>query len=231
MRRFETLHAIAIPFAEPNLDTDQILPARYLSRPRVLGYGEACLNDRRFLPDGSTRPGSILDLPIYRGAAILVGGANFGCGSSREGAVYALQDFGIGAVLAPAFADIFAGNAAKNGLLCAEMDAADIARLAAMLAAVPGSRLTVDLAAQAVTTPDGQALPFRIDPFRRRCLLDGVDELDVTLSLDARIAAFEQAGIPAGIPVRSHHEPSNKTSKEESHVHPREGPREGAATA
>ena len=199
MQPFRTLEARVLHLPLPNTDTDQIVPARFLSRGRSEGFGDAFLQGLRVRPDGTPIPGNPVD--AARGAGILVAGANFGCGSSRESAVYAILDFGIRAVLAPSYGDIFAGNAAQNGLLCGTLAPDDAAALGAALAATAEPVLRVDLDACLATLPDGARFPFGIDPFRRRCLLDGLDELGVTLTLSDRIAAFEARPPPVPLPV------------------------------
>jgi 3-isopropylmalate/(R)-2-methylmalate dehydratase small subunit len=199
MEPFRCLEARVLHLPIPNTDTDQIVPARFLTRGRADGYGDAFLNGMRVLPDGTPIEGNPVD--AAKGAAIMVAGANFGCGSSRESAVYALQDFGIQVVLAPSFGDIFAGNAAKNGLLAATLSREDAELLNARLAETNPPSLRVDLETCRATLPDGTEFAFGIDPFRRRCLLEGLDELGVTLSLFERIAAFEARTPPVPLPA------------------------------
>jgi 3-isopropylmalate/(R)-2-methylmalate dehydratase small subunit len=165
---FTTLTAPVMVLNRANIDTDQIIPARFLRKPRSVGYGQFLFAD--------------LGVTLPQGAAILLAGPNFGCGSSREGAVYALVDAGIRCVIAPSFGDIFSGNAAQNGLLT----------VALALPGLPaGEVLTVDLPAQAVRLPDGTVQHFEIDPFRKQRLLEGRDDIDLTLAHEAEIAAFE----------------------------------------
>ncbi|MGE7413719.1 3-isopropylmalate dehydratase small subunit [Methylobacterium tarhaniae] len=200
MQPFTTLSAVAAPLDVANIDTDQILPARFLKKPRKAGYGNFLFHDERRRSEAYP-----LDAPAYRGAGILVADRNFGCGSSREGAVYALVDGGIRCVIAPSFGDIFASNAAKNGLLTVTLPEQTVAALRARLAASPGAAVTVDLPAQTVTGPDGDALPFEIDPFKKRCLVEGLDDVALTLehaeaiaAFEARVAAEEPWRVPAG---------------------------------
>jgi 3-isopropylmalate/(R)-2-methylmalate dehydratase small subunit len=199
MEPFRSLEAPVLHLPMPNTDTDQIVPARFLSRGRSEGFADAFLQGLRSRSDGTP----IADNPVDRakGAGILLAGANFGCGSSREAAVYALQDFGIRAVLAPSFGDIFSGNAAKNGLLCGILPEQDAAELGAALDAAPEPVLRIDLTSCTAMLADGRAFTFGIDPFRRRCLLEGLDELGVTLSLSDQIAAFEQRPPPVPPPA------------------------------
>jgi 3-isopropylmalate/(R)-2-methylmalate dehydratase small subunit len=196
MEKFRTIDAPAVPLAAPNVDTDQIVPARFLRKPRRLGYGGFLFHDLRFGDDGSEKPQFILNQPAYRAARVLVGEQNFGCGSSREHAVYALWDYGFRAVIAPSFGDIFFNNCFKNGLLPIVLPAGEVAALRAELERQPGGRVIVDLETQRVTAPSGEVLGFDIDAFRKHCLLQGVDEVEFTLGFDKDIAAFEhrQAG-------------------------------------
>jgi 3-isopropylmalate/(R)-2-methylmalate dehydratase small subunit len=189
---FSTIDAVALPVPQANVDTDQIVPARYLQKPRSADFGEFLFQDVRVRPDGTADPTFPLVRPEYRDARVVVGGANFGCGSSREHAVWALYDYGIRAAIAPAFGDIFRSNAIKNGLLPIVLPAGVVARLLEQLAARPGARVRVDLERQEVAGPDGVEHAFDIDPFSKRCLRDGIDELDYTLALAARIEAFER---------------------------------------
>ena len=191
MKPFERLHAVALPIAQPNLDTDQIIPARYLQKPRAADFGQYLFRDLRYRKDGTEDPAFLLNQPAYRNARVVVAERNFACGSSREHAVWALYDYGIRAVIAPSFGDIFHSNALKNGLLAIVLPAAVVRETMAVLLAKPGSAVEVDLDARTVTSPDGGIHEFAIDPFSRHCLLHGVDELDYTLSQVDRIAEFE----------------------------------------
>ena len=191
MQAFKNLDAVAVPIARPNVDTDQIVPARYLRKPRNLGFGDYLFRDLRLDKDGRERD-FVLNKPLYRDAKILVAERNFGCGSSRESAVYALWDYGFRAVIAPSFGDIFFGNSFMNGLLLVVLPEADVATLIAALEAKAGARMRVDLAAQTVTGADGKRYRFDIDAYRKRCLLEGLDELSFTLTQRDAIAAFEQ---------------------------------------
>ena len=190
MQAFKTLDAVAAPIARPNVDTDQIVPARYLRKPRNLGFGDYLFRDLRLDKDGRERD-FVLNKPPYRDAKILVAERNFGCGSSREAAVYALWDYGFRAVVAPSFGDIFFGNSFMNGLLLVALPAADVAALIGAIEAKPGAHMQIDLAAQTVTGADGKAYRFDIDAYRKRCLLEGLDELAFTLSQRDAIKAFE----------------------------------------
>ncbi|HYM04245.1 MAG TPA: 3-isopropylmalate dehydratase small subunit [Stellaceae bacterium] len=192
MEKFARIDAPALPLPTVNVDTDQIVPARFLRKPRHQGYGGFLFHDLRFAKDGAENPDFVLNRPAYRGARVLVGERNFGCGSSREHAVYALWDYGFRAVIAPSFGDIFFGNCFKNGLLPIVLPAEDVAALRADIERQPGSHMIVDLAAQRVTAPSGKTLAFDIDAFRKHCLLQGVDEIDFTLGYAEDIAKFER---------------------------------------
>jgi 3-isopropylmalate/(R)-2-methylmalate dehydratase small subunit len=171
-----------------DVDTDQVIPARFLKGTARSGWGEHLFADRRYDAEGRPRPDFPLNRPEAKDARVLVAGRNFGCGSSREHAVWALQGFGFQAVVAPSFADIFRGNALKNGLLPVAVDDAVHARLVS----APGSPVTVDLEAQRLTLSDGTEVLFSIDPFARYCLLNGIDELQFLLGQEEAIAAYER---------------------------------------
>ncbi len=193
MEAFTRLDAVAAPLARINVDTDQIVPALYLQKPRSANFGDFLFRDVRHDAHGARRTDFPLNDPAYADARILVAGRNFGCGSSREHAVWALCDGGFRAVIAPSFGDIFFSNALKNGLLPVRLDEDRVDGLLATLQAAPGTRLVIDLAAQCVTAPDGSRAAFEIDPFARHCLLEGLDELDYTLAQSSRIEAFERS--------------------------------------
>jgi 3-isopropylmalate/(R)-2-methylmalate dehydratase small subunit len=190
---FVTLDAVAAPLDIANCNTDQILPARFLKKPRAGGYGQFLFHDLRFAADGAPRPGFVLDRPGYAGAAILVADNNFGCGSSREGAVYALLDAGIRAVVAPGFGDIFFNNCFKNGVLPIVLPADAVARMRRLLNATPGATMFIDLPNQQAIGPDGTPHAFAVDALRKQCLIEGLDDIRLTLKHDAAIAAFETA--------------------------------------
>ena len=193
MERFVILDDVAAPFDQSNVDTDQILPARFLRRPRQDGYQNFLFRDLRFHGDGSENPDFVLNQQPFRKARILVGDRNFGGGSSREQAPWSLIDYGIRCVIAADFGDIFYGNALKSGLLPVQLDAGVCMKLRDQLHARPGATLRVDLPQQTVTGPDGAVYTFTIDPFRKRCLLEGLDDIGVTLQHNAAITAFEQS--------------------------------------
>jgi len=191
MQAFVPLEAVAAPLAVANVDTDQIIPARFLWRKRGEGWGHLLFHDLRFNDDGSARPQFVLNDPRYQAAQILVADRNFGCGSSREHAVWTLFDYGIRAVIAPSFGDIFFNNSLQNGLLPIVLPTAAVEALLAALEQTPGAHLGIDLEAQQVSTADGVVHAFEIDPFRKQCLLAGADELAFTLSQADDIASFE----------------------------------------
>jgi 3-isopropylmalate/(R)-2-methylmalate dehydratase small subunit len=190
MEKFGFLQAIAVPLDLPNIDTDQIIPARFLWRPRAAGYGELLFNDLAQAPDGAARPDFVLNQPRYAGAKILIAERNFGCGSSREQAVWALYDDGFRAVIAPSFGDIFFNNCCKQGVLPVVLAEAQVLALRAAIAA-PGSEVTVDLETQSVTAPGGFKAAFEIAAFQRRQLLDGADDVGLTMAYIEAITAFE----------------------------------------
>ena len=193
MTPFVTLDAVAAPLDIANCNTDQILPARFLKKPRAGGYGQFLFHDLRFAADGAPRAGFVLDRPGYAGAAILVADNNFGCGSSREGAVYALVDAGIRAVVAPGFGDIFFNNCFKNGVLPIVLPADSVARMRRVLSATPGTTMLIDLPNQQAIGPDGTPHAFAVDALRKQCLIEGLDDIRLTLKHEAAIAAFETA--------------------------------------
>lgn len=186
-----TAKALALPV--DNIDTDQIIPARFLKTTSKQGLGEDLFSDWRYDATGQPRPDFALNKPEAQGAQILIGGHNFGAGSSREHAVWALQGYGFRAVISTYFADIFRSNSLKNGLLPIQVDEATHRQLLSLAAEDPHLALHVDLEAQTVTLPDGRAVRFPIDGFARRCLLDGVDQLGYLLNLETAIAGFEAA--------------------------------------
>ena len=193
MKKFTTLTAVAAPLDPVNLDTDQLIPARYIRKPRDAHYHAYLFHDLRFDEEGAERPEFVLNRPPYRAARIIVGARNFGCGSSREAAVFALDANDFRAVIAPSYGDIFFNNCFKNGVLPVVLDEAVVDRLRAELHDQPGARLTIDLETQTVTGPDGAAHPFDVDPFRKHCLLNGLDDISLTLEHTTQMDAFEAA--------------------------------------
>ena len=193
MEKFNTLQGIAAPFPMVNVDTDRIIPARFLKTIKKTGLGKNLFNELRYNEDGSEKPDFILNKPAYREARILVAGDNFGCGSSREHAPWALIDFGIRCVIAPSFADIFNNNASKNGMLLIALPQETVDKLMEDAEKGGNARLSVDLEKQQIVRPDGEVIDFDIDPFKKHCLLNGLDDIALTLQKDDRIGAFEDA--------------------------------------
>jgi 3-isopropylmalate/(R)-2-methylmalate dehydratase small subunit len=192
MEPFRRLESHIVPILRANCDTDQIIPARFLQKLRANDFGRYLFADERFDGRGGRRPEHILNRAPYDTARIMLGGRNFGCGSSREHAVWALSDFGIRAVIAPGFGDIFAANALKNVLLPVTLPEAVTMPLAAQVAEHPDLRIVIDLPEQTVLLPDGTCHVFEIDPFAKNRLVKGIDELDYTLSLADLINRFEK---------------------------------------
>ncbi|WP_233838890.1 3-isopropylmalate dehydratase small subunit [Paraburkholderia sp. ZP32-5] len=192
MQPLTTLDAVAVPLPAADIDTDQILPARFMHARRD-DYGRYFFHDQRFDPQsGELRPDYVLNRAGYAHAQILVTGPNFGCGSSREQAVHTLADFGIRAIVGTTFGDIFFTNCLKNGVLPVRADAAFVAHVSALLRGDSAARVKVDLPAQRVIAPDGETVSFDIDPFSKEALLGGLDEIDITLRLAAQIDDFER---------------------------------------
>jgi len=184
-----------------DVDTDQIIPKQFLKRIERTGYEDALFFDWRFRPDGSLNPDFELNRPEYQGANALVAGRNFGCGSSREHAPWALHDYGIVTVIAPSFGDIFRNNCYQNGMLPVQLTESQVRELMDRAKARPGCKVTVDLEQQTVTLDDGWSAHFDIDPFRRDCLLKGLDDIGLTLQHEDEIAAFERQR-PAWLPAK-----------------------------
>jgi 3-isopropylmalate/(R)-2-methylmalate dehydratase small subunit len=193
MASFTTLTSHAALLSAENVDTDQIIPARFLKTLDKNGLGKQLFFDWRYLPDGSDNPDFVLNKPEAQGAQILVAGDNFGCGSSREHAPWSLMGWGLRAVVSTSFADIFKGNSLKNGLLPIVVDAPTHAKLVAAVKENPKAELKVDLAKTELTLPDGAVVKFPIDAFAQHCLLNGIDQLGYILSFDDKIKAFEAA--------------------------------------
>lgn len=191
MRKFETLTGVAAPMASPNIDTDKIIPARFLKTIQRAGLGKNLFNDQRYNEDGSEKPGFVLNQEAYRKAEILVVGDNFGCGSSREHAPWALTDFGIKCVIGTDFADIFFNNSFKNGMLLIKLPKEVVDELMDDAKKGANARLTVDLEAQEITRPNGEKVPFDVDPFRRHCLMNGLDDIGLTMEKGNYIDKFE----------------------------------------
>ena len=192
MEAITIVFATAAPLRSDNVDTDQIIPARYLTAVTQEGMGAGCFAAWRYLEDGTANPDFVLNQDCYQGASILVGGTNFGSGSSREHAVWALMQYGFTVVIAHTFADIFYNNALKNGLLPIPLDRDVIESIWSVIEEEPETKLLVDLEAQTVTLPDGQQHSFAIEPFRKRCLLQGLDDMGYLLAQEEAISRFEQ---------------------------------------
>jgi 3-isopropylmalate/(R)-2-methylmalate dehydratase small subunit len=188
MEPIKTFTSRTVVLPTENIDTDQIIPARFLKATSKNGLGDKLFSDWRFTAEGAVKPDFALNKPEAKGARVLVAGDNFGCGSSREHAPWALYDYGFRAVISTSIADIFKNNSLKNGLLPITVDAATHAKLLA----TPGAEVTISLEAQTVTLADGTSVTFSVDPFSRYCLLNGIDELQFLLSQDAEISAFEK---------------------------------------
>ncbi len=180
-----------VPYDMPNVDTDQIIPARFLKKIDRVGFGELLFYELRYEEDGSPKPGFILNQPQYAGGTVLVSGPQFGIGSSREHAPWAIQQYGFRVVIAPSFGDIFRNNCYQNGLLPVMLAAAEVDTIIARAQEIQGYELTVDLEAQQVTDGHGLAASFDIDPFRKENLVQGLDDIGLTLQNEAAIDAFE----------------------------------------
>jgi 3-isopropylmalate/(R)-2-methylmalate dehydratase small subunit len=200
MKKFEILDGLVAPLDRPNVDTDAIIPKQYLKSVRRSGFGPNLFDDWRYLEPGEPgqdhskrrlNPDFVLNQPRYEGAQILLGRENFGCGSSREHAVWALEDAGFRVVIAPSFADIFFNNCFKNGVLPIVLEVARLNDLFEDVEANPGYRLRVNLEQQTITRPDGGVLDFEIDEFRKYCLLNGLDDIGLTLQHADDIRAYE----------------------------------------
>ena len=191
MDKFTSLTGVAAPLNMINVDTDMIIPKNYLKTIKRTGLGTALFAEMRYDEGGREKPDFVLNKPAFRKATILVSGTNFGCGSSREHAPWALLDFGIRCVIAPSFADIFFNNTFKNGILPITLPEARVNQLLRFLLELPGAEITVDLGARTVRGPDGQTDTFEIDPHRRHCLLNGLDDIGLTLQKEAAITAYE----------------------------------------
>ena len=198
MRAFRSLTARVAVLDRADVDTDQIIPKQFLKSIRRTGYENALFYDWRFDADGRPLQGFELDRPEYAGAEVLVTGRNFGCGSSREHAAWALSDYGFRVVIAPSFGDIFRTNASKNGMVVVQLPEDEVKRLMESVNLDTGSDVTVDLDRQVVVTPDGREVPFAFDPATRHRLLEGLDDIAITLQHEAEIAAYEARTAGAG---------------------------------
>jgi 3-isopropylmalate/(R)-2-methylmalate dehydratase small subunit len=201
MEKFTVLHGIVLPLDRANVDTDAIIPKQFLKSIKRSGFGPNLFDAWRYRDEGQPdkpnegrplNPDFILNQPRYKGASVLLARKNFGCGSSREHAPWALVDYGFRALIAPSFADIFFSNCSKNGLLPIVLPESQVDRLFHEVAAFPGYRLRIDLDRQVVEKPDGEVYKFDVDPFRKYCLLNGLDDIDLTLRHAEKIRAFEE---------------------------------------
>lgn len=199
MNRFISFSGIGAPYYVPDIDTDKLIPHRYLRKPLSAGYRNFLFYDSRFTPDGEVKPDFILHRAPYDRAQVLVTGPNFGCGSAREAAVYALYDFGFRALIAPSFADTFKANCLQTGMLPVELPESVVEALCAHLVVYPGACIGVDLESQVVTLPDGETHAFEIDASRKLQLLEGLDDIGLTLKQSELIDGFEaryRASVP-----------------------------------
>lgn len=188
---FKSVKGIVAPLDRVNVDTDQIIPKQFLKLVQRTGFGQYLFYDWRFYPDGKPRSEFVLNEPRYSGAKILIARANFGCGSSREHAAWSLLDYGFRAIMAPSFADIFYNNCFKNGILLITLDETIIERYFDHVAKSPGFSLEIDLAQQTILAPDGSVVRFDIDPFRKKALLEGLDDIELTLKHAEKIRNYE----------------------------------------
>jgi 3-isopropylmalate/(R)-2-methylmalate dehydratase small subunit len=192
MQPFTTLTSTPVPLKVINVDTDMIIPKQYLKTIKRTGLGTALFSEMRYKEDGSENPDFVLNQPAYRKSEILVAGDNFGCGSSREHAPWALLDFGIRCVISTSFADIFYNNCFKNGILPIVVSQEDLEKLFDDADRGSNATLTVDLVGQTIKGPDGGEVRFEIDPFRKHCLLNGLDDIGLTMEKSSKIDAFEE---------------------------------------
>jgi 3-isopropylmalate/(R)-2-methylmalate dehydratase small subunit len=197
MEKFTTLTGVAAPLPMINVDTDAIIPKQFLKTIKRTGLGKALFYELRYDEQGSERPDFILNKPAYRTARILVAGENFGCGSSREHAPWALLDFGIRCVISTSFADIFYNNCFQNGILPIKVSKQDLDKLMDDAERGANATITIDLESQQIRGPDGGMITFEIDPFRKRCLLEGLDDIGLTLEGEKAIAAYEERSLAA----------------------------------
>ena len=192
MEKFNKLTGVAAPMPIRNIDTDMIIPKQFLKTIKREGLGKNLFDEMRFLDDGSENPDFVLNKPAYRNASIIVAGENFGCGSSREHAPWALKDFGIQVIISTSFADIFYNNSFKNGMLPIKVNEETLAKLMEDAERGANATLTVDLEAQTIEGPDGGTVHFEIDSFRKHCLLEGLDDIGLTQQKTSKIEAYEE---------------------------------------
>jgi 3-isopropylmalate/(R)-2-methylmalate dehydratase small subunit len=191
MDKFTTLTGVAAPLPIRNVDTDMIIPKQFLKTIKRTGLGTHLFDEMRYTPDGKEKPDFVLNKPAYREAKVIVAGDNFGCGSSREHAPWALLDFGVRCVIAPSFADIFYNNCFKNGILPIPLPQETVDKLMEDAKRGANATLTIDLAAQTITRPDGEVVHFEMDAFRKECLLNGLDDIGLTLVKEKSIDSYE----------------------------------------
>jgi 3-isopropylmalate/(R)-2-methylmalate dehydratase small subunit len=197
MEKFTTLEGVAAPIKQINVDTDAVIPKQYLKTIKRTGLGKGLFSEQRYRDDGSENPDFVLNKPAYRNAKILVAGDNFGCGSSREHAPWALMDFGIRCVISTSFGDIFYNNCFKNGVLPIRVSQEDLDKLFDDAERGANATLSVDLEAQEIRGPDGGVVKFDIDPHRKRCLLNGLDDIGLTMEKETKIETFEEKAAAA----------------------------------
>jgi len=191
MEKFTVLEGVAAPLKMINVDTDMVIPKQYLKTIKRTGLGKGLFSEKRYRDDGSENPDFVLNKPAYRKAKVLVAGDNFGCGSSREHAPWALADFGIRCVISTGFADIFYNNAFKNGMLLIKVGPEDIEKLFDDAERGANATLTIDLESQTITGPDGEKVRFELDAFRKHCLLNGLDDIGLTEQKSSEISVYE----------------------------------------
>jgi len=191
MDKFEKLTGVAAPLPLINVDTDMIIPKQFLKTIKRSGLGVNLFDEMRYNDDGGEKPDFVLNKPAYRHAEILVSGDNFGCGSSREHAPWAIKDFGIRCVIAPSFADIFFNNCFKNGILPIALPQEQVDLLMKDAEKGENARMTIDLEKQEITTSEGEVIPFKVDSFKKHCLLEGLDDIGLTMAKASEIASFE----------------------------------------
>ena len=192
MDKFTVLTGVAAPLPMINIDTDMIIPKQFLKTIKRTGLGKNLFDEMRYTPDGKENPDFVLNKQAWRKATILVAGANFGCGSSREHAPWAILDFGIRCVIAPSFADIFYNNCFKNGILPIRLPQSDVDKLMDDAERGANAIVTIDLDAQEIRGPDGGMVKFEVDPFRKQCLLNGWDDIGLTLRAEDKISTYEK---------------------------------------
>lgn len=197
MDKFDTLTGVAAPLPMINIDTDKIIPKQFLKTIKRTGLGQSLFFEMRYDDNGDEQPDFVLNKPAYRDAKILIAGDNFGCGSSREHAPWALLDFGLRCIIAPSFADIFYNNCFKNGILPIALPQEEIDKLLDDADRGANATITVDLEAQEISGPDGGAISFELDPFRKHCLLEGLDDIGLTMQKGDAIDAFEEKATAA----------------------------------